>query len=209
MTGLQQQELTGELLPKIRIFVDNDALVFFDVPNPPSKSTDIAKIENEPIKENWDQKHNFLVCEKETHYFRTGQYNALFCTVSVTGSCIVFCGYTTHGDGMIKPSGVYHAESLPPTKTFQKRLYKLIDTVQPVPNGQITLKAVGNDYKGEDLRKLRRDLAKILTAKNVKIQPKHLILGGKSWRVTEFYPQNSQVVTYFDDGKQKLYYKIY
>jgi len=104
---------------------------------------------------------------------------------------------------MINPSGVYHAKSLPPTKTFQERLYELIDTVRSVPNGQITLKAAGSDYGGKELRKLRRDLAKILTAKNVKIQPKHRILGGESGRVTEFYPQNGRVVTYLDDGKQK------
>lgn len=189
------QELEKQLLSTVRIFVDNDALAFFDVNNPPNKPTDVAKIIHNPTEVFRNQQYNFLV--EEINYFSIGEYKDSLCTVSVTGPCIVFCAYTNE-NGRIKSSGVYHAESMPPQQTFQERLYKLIDTVRSNPNEQVTVKATGSDAIEKELQKLRDDIINLLAAKDVKIKPEHILLGGKDCRVTEFHPLSGQLITCFE-----------
>jgi hypothetical protein len=214
MTGIQQQELTEELLQKVRIFVDNDALAFFDINHHSllkklgiDKPTDVAEIENKPFEfifyeDPYTQKVNFSVKENKIHYFRVGNYLNPFCTVSVTGPCILFCGYTTEKDGGVKSSGIYHALSMPPEEAFQKRYFKLIDTVRSNPNERVIVKAAGRNYSEEDCEKIREDLIELSTVKDVEIKPEHILLGGPV-RINEFYPQKGQLVTCFYDGKEK------
>lgn len=200
---VQMQELEKQLLSMPRIFVDNDAIAFFDVNNFDEELISVAEIKDEPAEKLYGQQYNHLVNEDKIHYFRTDGYEGPFGTVSVTTSCIVFCSYITDENGRIKSSGVYHAESMPPSEEFQKRLYKLIDTVKLELDGTVTVKVAGSDRDERGLQKIREDLTKILAAKDVKIEPEHLLFGGGSYRITEFYPRNGQLISYFSNSEQK------
>lgn len=229
----QIQELEEQLLSMPRIFVDNDALVFFDVNNHGNKEPiSVAEIKGKPTKKLYGQEYNYLVDEKEICYFRTDGYEDHFETVSVTNPCIVFCAYATDENGRIKSSGVYHAASMPffdvirefliarsgvyhaasmpPSEEFQKRLYKLIDTVKSGSDGRITVKAAGSDAAENYLQEIRDDLTELLAARDIKIEPEHLLLGGglvnrltEFHRITEFHPQTGQLITYLSNSNQK------
>ncbi len=209
MTVIQQQELTEELLEKVRIFVDSDALAFFDVPRKPffRRATDVAKLENNyfhTVLDRWSyaQKVNFSVEKYKVHYFTIGDYASPFCTVSVTGPCIVYCAYTTGEDGGIKSSGVYHAFVTPSEEAFQKNYFKLIDTVRSRPGEIITVKVAGREYSREYCEETKNKLIKLLAVKDVKIKLENISLGGPI-RIIEFYPQTGQLATRYYNEKQK------
>lgn len=195
-----------------RIFVGNNGIAFFDVNNPPVEPTDVVKIKDLPAEimyseEHYCQIYNFYVKERETHYFTTNNYKGNLETVSVTAPCIVFCAYTIDKNGGVKSSGVYHAHSMPPKKFFKDRLYKLIDTVRSTHNEDIIMKGAGRS-ESEDLKKIKKDLEKILAEKGVKIKPEDLLLGGSKYRITEFHPKRGKLVTYFTDKERRTYYNL-
>lgn len=189
--------------PMPMIFVDNDALAFFDVNKSTNGTTDVAELNDKSIKEFYGQLYNFLVHPKQDHYFRTDNYKGPLRTISVTSPCIVFCAFITDGNGGIKRSGVYHADTMPPKDFFQNRLYELIETVRLEPHERVTVKAAGSDGSKKHLQEIREDITKILAAKDIEIELEHLLLGGGSYRRTEFYPRTGQLVTYFSNSQQK------
>lgn len=191
------QELEMQILSGVRIFVGNDDTAFFDVNKPTYKPTNVDHIQILPACVQFLQPYNFSV--KNIGYFNIGTYKGPLRTVSVTGYCVVFCGYTTSPDGRIRSSGVYHAWGMPPERDIEDRLYSLIDTVRTNPDEQVTVKAVGRNSEGPYLKKLRERIIESLTVKKVKIQPHHILLGGKECRMTEFYPLSGQMVTCFLD----------
>lgn len=189
MINSQIQELEKQLLPPIRIFVDNDALAFFDIIK--SKSPiDVEKIKQEPIKNLHGQPYVFLVEEAKTNYFRIGGHKSPLYTVSVTTPCIIFCAYTTE-NGRIKSSGVYHWNA----SSLEDKLHELIDTITSTHDEQVTVKAAGRE---KDDQCYRNKITEILVEKNVKIEPSYLLLGGGKYRVTKFYPQSGQLITYLE-----------
>lgn len=203
MSDQQIQELEKQLLPKVRIFVDNDALAFFDVKNPPSEPTYVADIKDRPMKIRYFKPYNFLVEFDKTHYFRVGEIENSVGTISITTSCIVFAAFTTDDNGKVKSSGVYHAVRKVPFEGYKERLYKLIDTVRLEPDDIVTFKAAGSDDDEEYCQRIRKYLTEISSEKGVKIKPEYLIIGGSWDRITEFYPKTGQLVTYFSNSEQK------
>ena len=186
------------------IFVGNDALAFFDANESPNRKTNVVELKHKSINKICGQPYNFFVYQKQESCFTISDYQGPLKTVSFTSPCTVFCAFVKDENGKIKHSGVYHAESMPPNAFFYSRLYKLIDTVRLEPDEKVTVKASGSNKDGKDLQKLKEDITKILAVKDVKIELENLLLGGNSYRITEFYPQNGQLITYFSNSKQKI-----
>jgi len=195
----------------VRIFVENDAVALFDTRITASGlsglttkilgPTDVAKAAKNPVYYLHEQPYNFLVRECKVRHFRTREYSEPLCTVSVTSPCIVFCAYTTEDSG-VKSSGVYHAYSMPPTISFQERLYTLIDAVRPKPGEDIIVKAIGSDKSEKDLKNLRSNIERVLAGRKIETNSSHFLLGGPC-RVTEFYPLSGELVTRLEGSEQK------
>ncbi len=198
------QQLETEIIQRVTIFVDNDAFAFFNALNTPKSPTPVKVIDEEPLQKLFGQLYNFMLL-RETHYFRTGGYNGEVRTVSVTTPCIVICAFTKYQDGRIRSSGVYHANTFSPTSLFQNRLYKLVNTVRVEPNQAVTIKAAGGHGNGKRLQELRNDIRHFMSQKSVEVYEKNVLLGGNSsYRVTKFYPQTGELVTYYlGNSKQK------
>jgi len=186
-----------------RIYVDNNALAFFDVENPSERITNIQEIKGNPVKSNWNQDYNFSVLKEQTHYFRTKRQSGSLSTVSVTGPCIVFCAFTMGKTGRPKSSGIYHAYSLPPSERFESRLKRLIDEVRKRPYEKVIVKAAGGNGYTKETQETERDISILLDERDAVMDPKYFLLGHGRIRVTEFYPMTGQLITWPDRKSDK------
>ncbi len=187
------------------IFVDNDALAFFNVNDPPNESMYVAKSEHNPPRVLYDQPYDLLVGYDRVNYFITEHSELALGTVSVTSPCIVFGAFTTDGDGKIKSSGVYHAASMPPSKFFKNRMHTLIDTVRTEHGERVVVKAAGGNEEWSidgsiGLWRIRKDIKKILAEEGVERGSDYVLLGGRKMRITEFDTRTGELITYFNNS---------
>jgi hypothetical protein len=183
------------------IFVENNALAFFDVKKPRKGPLNVQKIKEINMKTLYKQPYRFSAFSED--YFTTSSYIGPLWTVSVTTPCIVFSAHTIDNRGEVKSSGVYHAEDLPPGVPFQKKFFKLVDTVKSNPNEDVIIKAAGSNFKKRNLEDLKYGLEQVLKMKDLEIKPEHQVLGDISYRVTEFHPLSGQMITYHDNSGEK------
>lgn len=187
-----------------RIFVENDAIAFFDVEKPKSRVIDVSDISKISKGELHSQLYNFLIGKKEASYFETHNHKEDVRTVSVTTPCIVFCAYINNGDGTLKSSGVFHSDK---RAYLTDGLDKLIDGVRSNSDVPVILKAVGGDcttkYRGEEgMKEIRDYLRALRNEKNIFMDPSYMLFTEGYCRITEFDPKTGQVITYLK-GERK------
>ena len=206
--GFNLRSWEDDLLVIPRIFVDNDAIVFFDVPNPDGEPTSIEDVLDRPERFSCSEIHNYIVDYKKPDYFSTNGYEGDIETVSVTDPCIVFCAFTTY-NGQIRYSGVFHAASIPPgSKFFEQRAELLVNTIRQNSEDIVIVKGVGREgstKSNRDIRRVRKSVTKIFANLGVEIAyGDNLRLGGGEWRITRFRPRTGELVTHFIDGMDKI-----
>jgi hypothetical protein len=211
------QEMEKELFPPVSIFVNNDGFAFFDVNKclpthqkldkmiefegdtiVDNEIVDIETIKDSPISYTYSQPHNFSVCNCHVRYFRIGKFKGDLSTVSVTGSCIMFCAYTTE-NGSIKSSGVYHHVPFIPyfKDKLRNKLSRLIDTVRTAKE-EVFVKAIGGNENKEVSENVIRFIEEVLRYKEVSSESSNFLIGGRCpvMRITKYYPLSGNLVSY-------------
>ena len=189
-----------------RIFVDNDALAFFNVYVKGKEVLDLSKLLGEE-KEKYGEYYNFMVEKNSACYFNTTNHNGNIRTVSVATSCIVFGAYTINKKGEIQHSGVYHALSIPHEERFKHKLYQLIDAIRQDKYTSVRIKAAGSDKEGIDIKEIIDELNRLMKDKNLELDIDNSVLGGGYHRVIEFDPLSGQL-TIPNEGTLPLEFQL-
>ena len=188
-----------------RIFVENDALVFFNVPSPwgrPGDKYTLVDILREPEKFSKlkngtgyaiNLKADFSVQENSTSFFNTENYHGRIETASCITPCIVFCAFTRNQDKSIKSVGVYHA-SRPfsmylEKEPFEERIkeikcdfFSLIHNVKEHPSeNKERVTVIGNGFADNDTKETKvifDYVNELMRKKGLVMVKKNFVLGG-------------------------------
>ena len=181
-----------------KIYLANDATILFNSPLPVQAET-VSTLQHKPatfLKSRaytWGiGRFNHVVKWGKTDYFITEAFEGNISIWAVTTPCIVIAAYSVDREGNITSSGAYHAESLPPSRTFRDRVNLLIDSLDHQVDREIVVKGIGyNEYKSsQNSIKIREEIQRLFENRQIEFNPDYLVIGEGSYRATLFNPRN-------------------
>ena len=177
----------------VKIFVDNDAMVFFNTGH--ENRVAIDSIDTRKCRRLYGEEYNVRV--KGAEYYEVGKRRAPIVTTCVVDPCTVFLAYALDNRGRITRAGVFHRTS----PAFHEPLKRLIEGVSKgdtvyVKVAGFTLAPDRNPKKEEAA--IRKELSRF----GDKVKIMGIELGGPKYQTVETIPMRGIIRTFWRQEKE-------